>query len=175
MGFTLLHADLQQTQLHSECFCIFHCSLWKEKQEMHAGAPFLLAGSQRLATHWRQNSPTVCFSLYSRVSLPAAMLASCQMLYSLFLCKEGRFRLEIRKNSFTVRLMRHWHRLPREVVEDPFLETFKVRLDRVLSTWSTHRCLCLLQGSWTRCLPTLRILWFCGGGLWSYQIDTDKK
>ena len=28
------------------------------------------------------------------------------------------------KKFFAVRLMRHWHRLPIEVVETPFLETF---------------------------------------------------
>jgi len=33
-----------------------------------------------------------------------------------------------------MREMRHWHRLPRDVVETPFLETLKVRLDRALST-----------------------------------------
>jgi len=30
-------------------------------------------------------------------------------------------------------VMKHWHRLPREVVEAPSLETFKARLDRALS------------------------------------------
>jgi len=29
--------------------------------------------------------------------------------------------------------MKHWHRLPREVVDAPSLQTFKVRLDRALS------------------------------------------
>jgi len=47
--------------------------------------------------------------------------------------KEGRFRLDIRKNFFTMRLVKHWTRLPREVVEAPSLETFKARLDRALS------------------------------------------
>jgi len=46
--------------------------------------------------------------------------------------KEGRFRLGIRKKFFTVRVVKPWHRLPREVVEAPSLKTFKVRLDRAL-------------------------------------------
>jgi len=47
--------------------------------------------------------------------------------------KEGRFRLDIRKIFFTLRLVKPWHRLPREVVDAPSLEKFKVRLDRALS------------------------------------------
>jgi len=46
-----------------------------------------------------------------------------------FRLKEGRFRLDIRKKSFTVRVVNHWHRLPREVVGAPVLETSKVRLE----------------------------------------------
>ena len=50
--------------------------------------------------------------------------------------KEGRFRLDIRKKLFTVRVVRHWNRLPRDVVDVPSVETLKVRLSRTLSNWA---------------------------------------
>jgi len=46
------------------------------------------------------------------------------------------------------RVVRHWHKLPRDVVDAPSLETLKVRLNRSLSTWWSRQCPCSVQGSW---------------------------
>ncbi|KFQ15769.1 hypothetical protein N330_08433, partial [Leptosomus discolor] len=50
-----------------------------------------------------------------------------------FKLKEGKFRLDNKKTFFTLRVVKHWNRLLREVAEATSLETFKVRLDGALS------------------------------------------
>jgi len=46
--------------------------------------------------------------------------------------KHRKFRLNMRKNFFPLRVTKHWNRLPREVVDFPSLEIFKTRLEKVL-------------------------------------------
>ena len=45
-----------------------------------------------------------------------------------FTLKEGRFKQDIRKMFLTIRAVRHWHRLLREVVDAPFLETLPTQI-----------------------------------------------
>jgi len=47
--------------------------------------------------------------------------------------KQDGFRLDIRNKFFTLRVVRHWHRFPREVVGAPSLEEFKAGLDEAMT------------------------------------------
>ena len=46
-----------------------------------------------------------------------------------FKLEEGKFRLDISKIFFIVSMVRHWNRLPREVVDTLSLEALRARLD----------------------------------------------
>jgi len=77
--------------------------------------------------------------------------------------KEGRFRLEIRKKFFPMRVVRPWPRLPREAVAAPSLAVLKARLEGAVSTLGWWKMSLLMAGGLEpgdllRSLPTQTIL-----------------
>jgi len=82
----------------------------------------LIAAFQYLMGAYRKDGE----GLFTRVCSDRTRGNGCKL-------KEGRFRLDIRKKFFTMRVVKHWNGLPREVVDAPSLEVFKARLDGALS------------------------------------------
>jgi len=60
--------------------------------------------------------------------------------------KEGRFRSDIRKKFFPMRVVKHWPRMPREAVAAPSLAVFKARLDGALSNLVWWKMSLLMAG-----------------------------
>ena len=63
---------------------------------------------------------------------------------------EVRFRLDIRKKFFPMRVVRPWLRLPREAVAAPSLAVFKARLDGALSNLVWWKVSLLMAGGWNQ-------------------------
>ena len=65
-----------------------------------------------------------------------------------FKLEEGRFRVDIRKKFFTVWVVRHWNRLPIEIVDPLSLEASKTRLDGALSNLVYREVSLPIAGGW---------------------------
>jgi len=63
-----------------------------------------------------------------------------------FKLKKGRLRLDIKKKFSMMRVVKHWNRLSREVVDVPTLETFKGTRDGVLSNLILLKMSLLIAG-----------------------------
>jgi len=72
-----------------------------------------------------------------------------------FKLKEDRFRLEIRKKFFIMRVVRCWHRLPREAVDALFLAVLKARLDGALSNLVWWKVSLPMAGGWNEKIFTV--------------------
>jgi len=66
-------------------------------------------------------------------TIPYPWRSAREWLSSSLFSSSNPLRLDIRKKFFTMRVMKRWDKLPREVVNVSSLETFKVRLDGALS------------------------------------------
>ena len=64
--------------------------------------------------------------------------------------RQGRFRLDIKRNFFTQRVVTRWNRLPKEVVDAPSPEAFKARLDVALGSLVCWLATLHIAGGWNQ-------------------------
>ncbi len=57
--------------------------------------------------------------------------------------------MDERKTFFTTGAVRHWHRLPREAVDAPFLGAFKAKLDGALDSLIWWVAAPPMRGGWS--------------------------
>ncbi|KAJ7395344.1 hypothetical protein BTVI_155868 [Pitangus sulphuratus] len=105
----------------------------KSDEEQLKELGVVILGKKRLRSHFI----TLCNCLKEGrnkvgVSLFSWATSDRTIGNGLKLC-QGRFRMDIRKNSFTETIVKHWNRLPRELVESSFLDAFKKRVDMALN------------------------------------------
>jgi len=109
----------------------------------------MIRGLEHLACEERLRVGVVRLGEEKAPGRPHCGLSACKDLERLFTraCKDrtrhnsikvkvGIFSLYIRKKFLMLKVMRHWERLPREVVDAQSLEAFKVRLNGALSNLS---------------------------------------
>jgi len=101
------------------------CSLQKRRLQGD-----LIVAFQYLNGAYKQEGERLFTRVYSTLVLYKGTWTrgkGCQL-------RQGRFRLDIRKKFFTQRVVTHWNRLPKEVVDTPSLEAFQARLDVALGS-----------------------------------------
>ena len=56
--------------------------------------------------------------------------------------------MDIRKKFFIQRVVKHWNRLPKEIVDAPSLKAFKARLDVALGSLGSWLVALHIAGVW---------------------------
>jgi len=126
------------------------------KNNQKAGTPLLWGKAERVGIV-QPGEEKALETPYSSLSVPEeACNKAGEVLFTkactdrttgnAFKLTESRFRLDVRKKFFMMRVVRHWNSLPREVVAASSLEVLKPRLDGALNNLSSGRCRCPWQG-----------------------------
>ncbi|KAK4826671.1 hypothetical protein QYF61_010680 [Mycteria americana] len=109
---------------------------WERGGKEHRNKPANITTADEMQNPSRKLLSSGSAELHiARVLSPKAKLApgarSCNKKRSAWVCSG----LDIRKHLFTERLVKHWNRLPREVVDAPCLSVFERHLDNALKNF----------------------------------------